>query len=150
LRQAIPARVAAIADPGRDAYSVTATASTSNSREHALYTTLVVDDEPLVLAVVAAALADDGFDVITAGDGHEAIRVLEDRAVDLLVTDIRMPGIDGVQLGRQAKVLHPALQIIYMTGFAEDARKPQHGIVLEKPIRIAALVKAVRQHMTAG
>ncbi len=115
-----------------------------------LYTMLIVDDDPLVLEVVAAVLAEPGYHVVTAGDGYEAIRLLADRHFDLMITDIKMPGLDGVQLGIQAKLMRPRLHIIYITAFADAAQKAEYGMVLEKPIRAAELVKTVRQEMAAS
>lgn len=115
----------------------------------ALYTALIVDDDPLVLDVVAQALAEPGYGVLTAHDGYEGIRVLADRHVDLIITDIMMPGLDGVQLSIQAKLMRPSLRIIYITGFADAAQRVHHGTVLEKPVRVAELIKAVQQELSA-
>jgi CheY-like chemotaxis protein len=116
----------------------------------ALYTVLVVDDDPLVLDVIAKVLAEPGYVVVTARDGYEAIRTLADRQIDLMITDIMMPGLDGVQLGIQAKLMRPRLHIIYVTGFAEAAKKAQYGKVVEKPVRAAELIKIVRNEMSAA
>jgi len=113
----------------------------------ALYTALVVDDDPLVLDVVARILADPGYSVVTARDGYEAIRILAERHIDLLITDVKMPGLDGTQLGVQAKLMRPRLHIVYITGFADAARGAQHGKVLEKPVRAAELIRTVQQEL---
>ena len=115
-----------------------------------MYTTLIVDDDPQVLNVVAEILAQPGYLVVTAHDAYEAIRILADRHIDLMITDIKMPGLDGVELGVQAKLLRPRLRIIYITGFADAARKAQHGRVVPKPIRAADLIKVVEQEMSAA
>ena len=112
-----------------------------------LYATLVVDDDPQVLAVVAEILAAPGFTVLTAHDGYEAIRILVERHVDLMITDARMPGLDGIQLGLQAKLMRPRLHIIYITAFADAARDARHGKVLRKPVRAAELVRTVEQEL---
>lgn len=114
------------------------------------YTVLATDDDPLVLDVIAKILAEPGYTVLTARDGYEAIRVLADRHVDLLISDIRMPGLDGVQLGIQAKVMRPHLHIIYITGFAEAAARARNGRVIEKPVRPAALVAAIKSELSAA
>jgi CheY-like chemotaxis protein len=114
-----------------------------------LYTALVVDDDPLVLDVVAQILAAPGYSVLTARDGYEAIRALADRHIDLMIADIRMPGLDGMQLGIQAKLMRPHLHIVYITGFAEAAKKVQYGKVVEKPIRAADLIETIRKEMSA-
>jgi CheY-like chemotaxis protein len=113
-------------------------------------TVLVVDDEPLVLDVLAESLAVPGYRVVTAREGYEALRVLADRNVDLMITDIKMPGLDGTQLGIQAKLMRPRLHVIYITGFADAAAKARHGRVVEKPIRAAALIETIKQEMSAA
>jgi len=116
----------------------------------ALYTALVVDDDPLVLDVLKQVLAEPGFNVVTARDGYEGIRILADRHIDLLITDIKMPGLDGVQFGVQAKLMRPRLRIVYITAFADQAAKAQYGRIVEKPVRAAELVEIVNREMAAG
>jgi CheY-like chemotaxis protein len=113
-----------------------------------MYTILVADDDPLLLDVVAKVLAEPGYTVLTASDGFEAVRLLADRHVDLMITDIAMPGLDGLQLGLQAKVMRPHLHIIFISGARPDpGRTPGFGRVLQKPLRAAALLELVRQEM---
>jgi two-component system response regulator AtoC len=114
------------------------------------YTVLVVDDDPLVLDVVAKILAAPGCTVVTARDGDEAVRALANRTVDLMITDLKMPGLDGVQLGIQAKLMYPYLHIIYITGFADIAKRARYGRVLQKPIRLADLIQTVKSEMLAA
>jgi GntR family transcriptional repressor for pyruvate dehydrogenase complex len=114
------------------------------------HTVLVVDDDPLVLDVVARILAAPGCTVLTARDGYEAARTLADRNVDLMITDLNMPGFDGVELGIQAKLMHPRLHIIYITGFSDIAQRAQHGRVLQKPVRLADLLETVKNEMLAA
>lgn len=114
------------------------------------YTVLVVDDDPLVLDVLARILAAPGCTVLRARDGHEAARTLADRSVDLMITDLIMPGLDGVQLGIQAKLMHPHLHIIYITGFADIAKRARYGRVLHKPIRLGDLLETVKKEMLAA
>lgn len=86
---------------------------------------LLVDDEPIVRTVLAAELEDHGFRVLQAEGAAEALALLaEDGAgadVALLVTDLSMPNMDGVQLIREAQRLRPGLRAILMTGFAGEA-----------------------------
>jgi CheY-like chemotaxis protein len=69
------------------------------------FTLLLVEDDPEIREATSALLREDGFRVLAADDGYEAIRVLVDHQVDLLFTDIAMPGISGVQLARQAQLM---------------------------------------------
>ena len=114
------------------------------------YTVLVVDDDPLVVDVVARILAVPGCTVLRARDGYEAARTLADRNVDLMITDLRMPGLDGVELGIQAKLMHPHLHIIYITGFSDVAKRAQYGRVLYKPVRLVDLLETVMDEMLAA
>ena len=115
----------------------------------AMYTILVADDDPSLLTVVAQILAEPGHIVLTASDGFVAVRILGDRHVDLMIADVRMPGLDGLQLGRQAKLMRPNLHIIFISGrpFGDQAI-PEFGTLLEKPIRAAVLLAAVRTAIT--
>jgi GntR family transcriptional regulator, transcriptional repressor for pyruvate dehydrogenase complex len=114
------------------------------------HTVLVVDDDPLVLDVVARILAVPGCTVLTARNGYEAAQTLADRNVDLMITDLKMPGLDGVELGIQAKRMRPHLHIIYITGFSDIAKRAQHGRVLQKPVRLADLLETVKDEMLAA
>jgi CheY-like chemotaxis protein len=116
---------------------------------HFLYTVLAVDDDRAVLDVIAKILAEPGYTVLTASDGYEAIRHLAERHIDLMLTDIRMPGLNGMDLGSQAKLMRPRLHVVYITAFAEESGKAR-GRVLRKPIRAAALVETVREELTAA
>ena len=113
------------------------------------YTILVADDDPSLLDVLAMILREPGYTVLTAGDAYEAIRVLADRHVDLMVADVRMPGLTGPELSLQAKVMRPKLHLIFITGYAVSPETAQQGRVIPKPIRSAALLKIVEQELSA-
>ena len=84
-------------------------------------TILVVDDEVLVLCLLADALEDEGFKVVSAGNGAEALQALEaverdGGHVDVVFTDINMPVLDGLELARRVRALKPHMPIIYASG----------------------------------
>jgi len=79
---------------------------------------LVVEDEAGMRSLLATLLGAEGYDVDTAESGEAALALLQDRDWDLLVTDLRMPGIDGLELLRRARRLHPDLAVIMVTGYA--------------------------------
>lgn len=109
---------------------------------------LVVEDETPVRNFFEELLTAAGFAVLAAGDAYEAIRVITERHVDLLFTDIVMPGADGFDLAAQAKLIRPNLKVLYCTGFADKAKGrfgPRHGKLLEKPIRAEALTLEIRK-----
>ena len=82
------------------------------------YTLLFVDDEPDVVDILARTFQDD-YDVVTAGSGAAALKVLETRQVDLLISDQRMPGMTGVQLIEKARERDPELTSIILTAYTD-------------------------------
>jgi CheY-like chemotaxis protein len=106
----------------------------------------LVDDESELREVGVAILAEPGHTVLTASDGYEALRILVERPVDLLITDVKMPGISGYELARQAKLMRRNLHIIYISGSQNAVRQtqgPTYGRVLRKPIRAGDLLLEV-------
>jgi two-component system, cell cycle sensor histidine kinase and response regulator CckA len=90
-------------------------------------TMLVVDDEEMVRRLAARILLGEGYHVVEAGGGQEAIRVLQRafQRIDLVVTDVAMPGIGGRQLGETIFRCWPRVRVLFMSGF------PAHRIVEE-------------------
>lgn len=105
---------------------------------------LVVDDEPDVRMYVERALRADGHEVQTAFDGFMALTALQESAYDLLLTDIAMPGMDGITLSLQAERDYPQMRILLMTGYAHE-RQRAHNLdvlvheILSKPFDIETL-----------
>jgi two-component system, cell cycle response regulator CpdR len=116
---------------------------------------LIAEDEEALCALCARALALDGHEVKTACDGADALDVLEreNGRFDLLLTDVRMPIMDGIALALAAARDYPDLQILLMTGYA-DQRERAHGLdaiihdVLAKPFTVAVLRAAVNEALT--
>jgi DNA-binding NtrC family response regulator len=112
---------------------------------------LVVDDEPAVRRFTARALEREGYHVSTAKDGMEALELVGNptRPLGLVVTDVVMPRLDGVELLRTLSASHPALPIILMSGYASDhlvdAGVVAPCAVLGKPFSIDTLVGEVRR-----
>jgi CheY-like chemotaxis protein len=121
-----------------------------------LFTILVVEDKSAVRDLVMRMLAEKGFGVLSANDAYDALRILSERPVDLLFADIGLPGIDGVQLARQAKIMQPGLKVLFATGYAQRAterateRAAMHvGRVLFKPLREAEVIREVEALLAA-
>jgi CheY-like chemotaxis protein len=116
---------------------------------------LVVDDEEAVRALIARGLELDSHAVLTAGDGVEAMERLDsDGPFDLMLSDIRMPLMDGVALALAAKAAYPALRILLMTGYAEQRERAREldAIVLDvlaKPFGIADLRATVSRALAS-
>ena len=109
-------------------------------------TVLVVDDDDDVRAVAVAALADR-FHVIEADNGDEALGLLERESVDVVVTDVVMPGISGFHVLRGAQQRRPPPKVLLMSAFAPglvDTQLPPGGF-LPKPFRLAELSDAVER-----
>jgi signal transduction histidine kinase len=113
-------------------------------------TVLVVDDEPLLRMVMTDALQDGGYRALEANDGPRALKILEsDARVDLLITDVGLPGMNGRQLADAARQKRPNLRVLFITGFAENA-VVGHGQlapgmeIMTKPVEIAAFERKVR------
>ena len=113
---------------------------------------LIAEDEESLRAMCARGLTLSGHDVMTACDGSEALDILkrEDGRFDLLLTDIRMPIMDGIALALSAARDYPSLTILLMTGYA-DQRERAHGLdaiihdVIGKPFSVATLRAAVSE-----
>ncbi|QQZ40949.1 sigma-54-dependent Fis family transcriptional regulator [Pseudomonas sp. SK3(2021)] len=79
---------------------------------------LVVDDEPKLCDLLSSALSQDGIQVFTAGNGLHALKVLEQEEIDLVISDWRMPGMDGPQLLAEVKQRYPQIPVIVMTAYS--------------------------------
>ena len=117
---------------------------------------LIAEDEEGIRSLVARALSMDGHAVTTAHDGAEALDVLarEHGAFELLLSDIRMPVMDGIALALAAARDHPQISILLMTGFA-DQRERAFGLdtlihdVIAKPFTLATIRTAVSEALKA-
>ena len=84
-----------------------------------MYSILVVDDEPNYLIVLSELLRDEGFEVFTAPGGKEGLAVVQEVDLDLVITDMQMPGMDGLQFLDKIKEKNSHLPVIMITAFAE-------------------------------
>jgi two-component system, cell cycle response regulator CpdR len=117
---------------------------------------LIAEDEEALRGFIVRALTQDGHEVVAAADGAEALDTLtrEKRRFDLLLTDIRMPLMDGIALALAAARDQPDLVILLMTGFA-DQRERAHGLdalihdVITKPFSLADIKLAVNEALAS-
>jgi CheY-like chemotaxis protein len=115
-------------------------------------TILIAEDNDVVLSYVAAILRKQGFETLQAIDGLDALRQVEERRapVDLLLTDIRMPRMDGLALAHSIHEMYPATPILYMSGYSFDLQEertvlaPSHCTFLAKPFTRQTLLDAVQ------
>lgn len=104
---------------------------------------LLVEDEPLVRDLVREVLEARGYDVSVASDPEEALR-LGAAGVDLLVTDVVMPGMNGRELADRLAASHPALKVLYLSGYSSEAVRDRVGLAddaefLQKPFSLQKL-----------
>ena len=109
---------------------------------------LVVEDEFLIRMTLAEALADEGFDVVEAETGDDALSILHsDPAIKLLLTDIQLPGfLNGRALAREARERAPMLPIIFMTGQPDPGdRTSEREVFISKPYTLFDICEAARR-----
>ncbi|MBP2296518.1 PAS domain S-box protein [Azospirillum rugosum] len=128
-----------------------ATAAANPAAPHRPGRVLVVEDDPVVAMTVGTALEDAGFSVLSAATADEAMPILSSTAVDVLFSDVVMPGsMSGVDLAREAQRLHPGLPVILATGYSEEIARAAGIPVLSKPYRIDDLVRRIDRALEAG
>lgn len=115
---------------------------------------LLAEDDSSLRSFLERALERAGHGVRVCADGVEAERALEDGPYDLLLTDIVMPGVDGIEVARRAAQMFPGMRIMFITGFAAVAlspgsRAPRGAKVLSKPIHLRELVAEVDRLVAA-
>ncbi|MBM4425023.1 MAG: response regulator [Chloroflexi bacterium] len=110
---------------------------------------LIVDDECDVRESLSDALTDAGFQVAAAPDGAEALILIAEQAFDLVLLDMMMPGIDGIQLIRVLDRIAPGLPLIGLTGYLGKgymSHSAAYGITcLSKPVPIADLIREINE-----
>lgn len=116
---------------------------------------LLVDDEVEFTASLRKVLARRGFEVDVADDGLAALPVMTRKRFDVVVLDIKMPGLDGISVLGEIKRLHPATQVIMLTGhYAFDGEdnpgQPGAFAHLLKPIQVMKLVEVIRDAALHG
>jgi two-component system, NtrC family, nitrogen regulation response regulator NtrX len=109
---------------------------------------LIVDDETSILKSLSGILSDEGFETITASNGYEALKILDTESPDLVLLDIWMPGIDGIDTLKEIKKIQPATPVVMITGHgtietAVNATKIGAFDFIEKPISIDKVIVAI-------
>jgi CheY-like chemotaxis protein len=120
------------------------------ARAKAAGTILVAEDEPALRELVRHTLEQSGYKVFEAGDGYEAVRILEQHAGDihLLLTDVIMPLMNGHELASRVRTMRPGIQVLYMSGYTDDVLA-FHGIAspeiafIQKPFTPSELIARV-------
>lgn len=115
---------------------------------------LITEDEDSLRSFVARALRMDGHETVEAADGAEGLEALNDGRFDLLLSDIRMPVMDGIELTHKAAAAHPGLRILLMTGYAEQRERADDLAakivdVVSKPFSLPDIRTAVARALAA-
>jgi two-component system cell cycle response regulator CpdR len=115
---------------------------------------LLAEDDADMRGFLARALKRAGHDVVDCEDGQRAYDRMREEPFDLLLTDIVMPNMDGIELARRAADLDPDLKVMFITGFAAvalnpDSKAPKDAKVLSKPFHLRELVAEVERMMAA-
>jgi two-component system cell cycle sensor histidine kinase/response regulator CckA len=115
---------------------------------------LVVDDEREIVDIVTRVLANDGYELLTAASGADALAVAAacGRPIDLLLTDLHMPEMSGRGLATELRRTQPGLKVVYLTGHCDDlfgavTLLEPHEAFIEKPIAPALVREAVCLHL---
>ncbi len=109
---------------------------------------LIVDDEPTIVQSLTGLLMDDGFEVISASNGYEALKLIESESPDLVLLDIWMPGMDGIETLKEIKKNNPFIQVIIITGHgtvetAVKATKLGAFDLIEKPLSFDKVIVSI-------
>jgi CheY-like chemotaxis protein len=120
----------------------------------AMASILVAEDDQAVRDFVSRALAYYGHSVTSVPDGSAALAALSERRFDLMLTDIVMPGLDGVALAAQATKQDPAMPVLMMTGFASEGQRAQSTAgpverVISKPFSLKEICAAVEDALAS-
>ena len=127
----------------------------NDPRARSVQRILLAEDDEDMRRFLVKALEKAGYDVVSFGNGLEAYERLKEEPLMLLLTDIVMPEMDGIELARKASELDPDLKIMFITGFAAvalnaDSTAPKNAKVLSKPIHLRDLVNEVQKMLVAA
>src|SRR5512138_1248965 len=115
---------------------------------------LLAEDDGDMRRFLIRALSNAGYEVVSFDNGKSAYRRLREEPFELLLTDIVMPEMDGIELARRAAELDPDIKIMFITGFAAvalnaDSKAPKDAKVLSKPFHLRDLVNEVQKMLAA-
>ncbi|MGD9025537.1 MAG: response regulator, partial [Desulfobacterales bacterium] len=114
------------------------------------YKILLVDDDPFILEGIGADLESQGFNLTEASSGDQALELLSERNFDLVITDLVMENVDGLQVLKKAKAINPDMMVIILTGYgnmssAIEALRHEADDYLLKPCESAEMLHRIHQ-----
>lgn len=115
---------------------------------------LLAEDDDSMRGFLAKALERAGHSVVSCSQGDEALGKLDQQSFDLLLTDIVMPVMDGIELARRTSARYPQMKIMFITGFAAvalnpDNKAPKEAKILSKPFHLRDLVSEIDRLLAA-
>lgn len=125
----------------------------------ALNRVLVIDDQPGIRRLLNEVLSDEGYEVMTAGNGYEGVQKAREENPDVILMDMKMPGMDGIETLRELKVLHKADRVIMMTAYGElelvnQAKEIGAYAYITKPFDIMEVCRmvaaSIKEHTSAS
>jgi CheY-like chemotaxis protein len=115
-------------------------------------TILVVEDEPAVLLAAIRTLGSNGYELLSESTPSAALDRIADRGIriDLLLTDVVMPGLSGIELARRARELRPELRVVFMSGYSHEVitrqgNVPTEAAIVQKPFTRRELLRALHE-----
>lgn len=115
---------------------------------------ILAEDDESMRRFLVKALERAGYDVVSFENGADAFKCLQNERFTLLLTDIVMPEMDGIELAKRASEIHPHMKIMFITGFAAvalhpDTKAPREARILSKPVHLRQLVTEVDRLLAA-
>ena len=114
---------------------------------------LIVDDDPSIRYMLGRVLLDEGYQTMSAASGRDGLKIVAAESVDLILLDLKMPGLDGCETLEELAALRPGLPVILMTAFpGQKARGIQLGFsaLFQKPLDFPILLEAIRKLLARG
>lgn len=116
---------------------------------------LVIDDQPGIRRLLVEVLAEEGYSVVTASNGYEGVQQVKDTQPDLVLMDMKMPGMDGIETLRELKRIGQADKVIMMTAYGElelvnQAQQLGAYTYITKPFDIIKLCQMVNEQIAAN
>jgi CheY-like chemotaxis protein len=109
---------------------------------------LIVDDDPSIRYMLSRILLDEGYETMSAANGREGLKTAAAQEVDLVLLDLKMPGMNGQETLQELALLRPGLPVIIMTAYpAQQGEAPLTGFsaLLQKPLDFPMLLEAIRK-----
>jgi CheY-like chemotaxis protein len=137
--------------PATDVAATRVPAAPARAHTNGTGTILVVEDEPAMLEVTRRILDQNGYEVLPAGSGLEAIRIAQEHygRIDVLLSDVVMPQMLGKEVAERVTALRPEIQVLFMSGYAQAVIAPMGDLadgreIIDKPFTEAALLERLR------